>query len=69
MAELVPILASAATAARLLDMRESEFRKLVDDGLLPRPVSLAGLERWDTHALRRIATGAAVDGMEGVEWT
>ena len=65
-----PILASETTAAKLLDMKPAEFRALVNAGHLPRGREIApGVLRWPTDDLRRIATGQAVDGMEGVSWT
>jgi predicted DNA-binding transcriptional regulator AlpA len=57
-----PILANERTAARLLDMKPTEFRALVKDGHLPRPKMLGKLERWPVSELKRIATGAATDG-------
>jgi len=69
MADPHPILASERTAARLLDMKPAEFRELVDGGHLPKPREIApGVRRWDVADLRRIATGAAADGMEDVAW-
>lgn len=64
----VPIFASEATAARLLDMKPGEFRQLVEDGHLPRPRDIGGLRRWDVAELRRIASGDAVEGMGDVRW-
>ena len=62
-----PILASEATAARLLDMKPAEFRALVEAGHLPRGREIApGVPRWVTDDLRRIASGEAIDG--GIEW-
>ena len=64
-----PILASESTAARLLDMKPSEFRALVVAGHLPRPREIApGVERWDVADLRRIGSGDAVDGLGDVAW-
>jgi len=68
MTKPAPILASAKTAARLLDMRESEFKALVDQRLLPQPREIAGLKRWDVEELRAIGRGDAAFGMTGVEW-
>lgn len=69
MTRTAPILASEATAAKLLDLKPAEFRKLVDAGHLPRGRELApGLPRWDVASLARIVRGEAVDGMEDVTW-
>lgn len=63
----IPILASETSAARLLDMKPTEFRSLVEAGHLPRGREIApGVLRWDTEALRRIASGEAIEG--GIEW-
>ena len=67
MASLAPILASEATAARLLDMKRAEFRCLVDAGHLPHGREIApGVIRWDTDSLLRIGRGEAIDG--GIVW-
>lgn len=63
-----PILATSKTAARLLDVSEAEFLALVNGGQLPKPVDLAGMKRWSVENLRRIARGAAADGMEDIDW-
>ena len=54
-----PIFARDTTAAKLLDMRPCEFRRLVDEGALPGPVKVAGVERWYVKELERILTGEA----------
>lgn len=65
----VPILASEARAASLLDMKPAEFRSLVAAGHLPSGREIApGIIRWVTDDLRRIATGEAIDGMGDVQW-
>lgn len=38
----VPILASERSAAKLLNMKPTEFRTLVSDGVLPNPVNIDG---------------------------
>lgn len=69
MSAAAPILASETSAARLLDMKLSEFRELVGAGHLPHGREIApGVVRWLTDDLRRIASGEAVDGMGGVQW-
>lgn len=49
-------------AAALLDMKPAEFRGLVEDGVLPKPVNIGGFERWDVEQLQSIARGDAVEG-------
>jgi predicted DNA-binding transcriptional regulator AlpA len=68
MASLTPILANDRTAAKLLDMKPAEFRALVEDGHLPRPRNIGGLERWDVEDLRRIGRGDAVEGYGEIAW-
>lgn len=69
MAHVAPILASERSAARLLDLTPAEFARLVEAGHLPRPREIApGVKRWDVEELRRIASGEAAEGMEGVRW-
>jgi hypothetical protein len=69
MAAELPILASSRRAAKLLDLTEAEFLKLVEDGHLPQPREIAGFRRWDVSSLQSIATGAAIDAMDGVRWS
>lgn len=69
MSNLTPILASEASAAKLLDLPVDVFRGLVMDGHLPKGREIApGVTRWDTEQLRKIGRGEAVDGMGDVEW-
>lgn len=56
-AKKVPLFASEATSAALLDMKPSEFRTLVAEGALPPAVSFG---RWDVNQLEEIMRGAAV---------
>lgn len=65
MAYVQPILASASTAAKLLDMKPSEFDRLVARGCLPRGREIApGMIRWPVADLQRIITGAAIEDSE-----
>lgn len=57
MAQVQPLFASATTAAKLLDMKPAEFRRLVDVGALPGPVRH---ERWDVEQIRAIMRGEFV---------
>lgn len=67
-AHITPIFASARTAAKLLDMKEAEFLKLVGDGLLPPPEKIGGkIDRWEVDKLSRLASGRASLGDE-FEW-
>lgn len=68
MTKLAPIFASEATAARLLDMKPADFRRLVQDGALPGPRDIGGHARWDVAELRRIITGEAAEGLGDVQW-
>lgn len=70
MSPVIPIFATEANAARLLDIKPSEFRRLVEAGHLPRGREIApGLVRWPVDDLRRIASGEAAEGMGDVDWT
>jgi hypothetical protein len=49
-------------------MKPSEFKKLVEKGNLPPPVTLAkDLERWDVEQLKAILSGSLAAG-EYLEW-
>ncbi|MDT0683581.1 hypothetical protein RM543_12865 [Roseicyclus sp. F158] len=67
MSKRTPLLAvKETTAARMLDMRMSEFRNLVQIGALPQPINLAGqVLRWRVCELEAILSGAVPD--EGFE--
>lgn len=63
MAKHTPILASSRTAAQLLDLKESEFLRLVAAGLLPQARDIGGGNlRWSVDDLRRISSGDAAMG-------
>lgn len=62
------LFASERTAARLFDMKPAEFLSLVEGGHLPKPREIGGLKRWDVEELRRVISGAAVEGMGDVQW-
>ncbi|SFQ66525.1 hypothetical protein SAMN05421853_11767 [Roseivivax halotolerans] len=59
-------MAKEDTAARLLDMKPTEFRGLVEGGHLPAGREIAGIRRWDVEELRKIFRGEMADG--GFEW-
>lgn len=63
-----PLFADDKTAADLFCMKPAEFRGLVDDGVLPKPVSIGGFDRWDVEQLQTIARGDAAAGMGQIEW-
>lgn len=68
MAAPAPILASERTAARLLDMKQTEFRALVEAGHLPKPHPIApGILRWDVEELRQIKRGQRARPDDGLE--
>lgn len=68
MSKLIPIFASARTAAALFDIPEAKFMELVEAGHLPPATPIGGgVKRWDVALLKRIASGdAAEEG--GMEW-
>lgn len=61
MAAPVPLFAKEQTAARLLDMKPTEFRDLVAAGALPSPIAIEGYKRWRVADLEAIASGAVLD--------
>ncbi|TDK50831.1 hypothetical protein [Antarcticimicrobium luteum] len=56
---LQPIAVRDTTAAGLLDMPVSEFRRLVNCGALPPPVTVAQHERWIVGQIEAILSGRA----------
>jgi predicted DNA-binding transcriptional regulator AlpA len=68
MANLTPMFASEANAARALDLSVKDFRALIEAGALPRPRMIGNHSRWDMAELQRIISGQAVEGLEGVKW-
>lgn len=69
MAKVDPIMVSDATAARMLDLPLSTFRRLVVEGVLPSGREIAvGIVRYDVENLRRAVKGQAIEGMEDVQW-
>ncbi len=61
------ICASERTAARLLDMKTTEFRKLVNFGALPLPKRVGGMDRWRVADLEAIVSGNAAMPSEDFE--
>ncbi|MEY8841292.1 hypothetical protein AB9K41_19865 [Cribrihabitans sp. XS_ASV171] len=64
---LAPIFASERSAARLLDMKPADFRRLVDCGALPAPVQIGEYERWNVDQLRNTLSGHAARPDEDFE--
>ncbi len=57
-----PLFASERTAAKLLDMKPSEFMELVELGVLPKPFKIGErIVRWSVKDLEAIRTGAAME--------
>lgn len=61
------LFANDRNAAALLDMKRTEFRGLVDEGVLPKPTNIGGFERWDVEQLQSIARGDAAVGGQ-ISW-
>lgn len=62
------VLVKESTAARMLDLKPSEFRELVQSGHLPRPVALGKHERWAVEQLHRTVSGSSVAEWGEVKW-
>jgi hypothetical protein len=67
MAKIEPLFVSETTAARMLELKVSEFRALRAAGTLPPPRALCGIERYDVDELRRVIRGEDVGG-GAMEW-
>ncbi|TJW02186.1 MAG: hypothetical protein E5W97_21600 [Mesorhizobium sp.] len=52
---------SRTEAASFVGASVGYFNKLVDLGLMPKPLPLPGVKRWDVRALE-----AALDGLSGI---
>lgn len=63
----MPTALRESKAAAELDMPVSEFRALVDAGVLPRPVRIGGLERWRMVDIEAILSGSAAIPDEDIE--
>lgn len=63
-----PICVGATKAAKLLDIKPSEFRDLVRAGVLPPPRPLGNFERWDVEQLKAIAGGKGGDDAGQIDW-
>ncbi|MEL6958702.1 MAG: hypothetical protein AAGL89_07090 [Pseudomonadota bacterium] len=63
-----PLFAGASKAAKLLDLKPGEFRRLVEQGVLPPPCRLGEFDRWEVEQLKAIASGEAADAVARIEW-
>ena len=63
----MPTALRESKAAAELDRPVSEFRALVDAGVLPRPVRIGGLERWRMVDIEAILSGSAAIPDEDIE--
>jgi len=68
MSKAPSILANEKNAAGSLDLKPAEFRSLVAEGVLPKPIKIGDHERWDVEQLRAIATGDLAGGAEVIKW-
>ena len=64
MGRIAPIAVAERTAAKMMDMAPSDFRRLVKSGSLPSPVDISGLARWRVADLEAVLSGAAMDESE-----
>lgn len=62
------IAVKSRTAARLMDLPETQFLQLVSEGVLPRPRKIGPFERWDADELRAVLRGDKIDPLEDVQW-
>lgn len=68
MANVLPLFVTSRTAAKLFELPEAEFLRLVRGGHLPPPSDIAGHMRCDVASLRCILNGEAADGREPIKW-
>ena len=64
---MTPLFVSEKRAAELLDMPKTLFRRLVDGGVLPGPVAIGELRRWDVEALKRALRGEP-ETLDDLQW-
>lgn len=55
----LPLAVTDRTAAAMLDMPAARFRRLVDAGVFPGPISIGGMERWRYADIEAIVSGKA----------
>jgi predicted DNA-binding transcriptional regulator AlpA len=58
-APILPLAVRETTAAKMLDMSQAEFRRLVGAGALPPPARVGGCERWRVADIEAILNGSA----------
>lgn len=63
-----PIAVREVTAAAMLDMSASEFRRLVGRGALPPPKKIGGATRWRVAELEAVLFGHAAKPNEDQEF-
>jgi predicted DNA-binding transcriptional regulator AlpA len=62
MGQVERIAVTEKTAAKMMDMAPTEFRRLVRSGSLPLPVKITGkLERWRVSDLESVLNGSAMN--------
>lgn len=61
MGRIAPIAVAERTAAKMMDMAQSDFRRLVRSGSLPSPVRISGFERWRVTDLESVLNGNAMN--------
>lgn len=54
------IAVTAKTAASMFDMPVSEFLRLVDAGIMPKPKPIGAHERWSFVELNAVVSGEAM---------
>lgn len=58
-ADLTPLAVREKTAARMLDMSQADFQRLVKDGALPGPTRIGDVTLWRVADLEAILSGDA----------
>ena len=54
-----PLAVRDTTAAKMLDMPATEFRRLVNAGALPKPCRIGRHDRWRVRDIQAIVDGTA----------
>jgi predicted DNA-binding transcriptional regulator AlpA len=63
----VPLLVRSSTAAKMLDMQTSDFRRLVESGALPPPIQIGGHERWRVSQIEAVLRGDSALPSDGFD--
>lgn len=61
MARPTEIAVTSRTAAKLFEIKEPEFLRLVDEGVLPRARMVGGFRRWSRAELEKVVSGEAME--------